>query len=579
MKELIKILKTFYQFETKKKGWFGAFMAINITAAVVSGVYPYFYKIFIDEIPNLNYERLLTILISFVVIRYAGLLLSSFSHHVGDVVLLPATVDARVKILKHIQNLDFAFHANKSTGSLISAMKRGDGAFFALHHAINFRILRVIIGFFVMMYFFSSLDLRIAGLVLLALLVNLLITKFIVGYNIKTRKDFNKKEDNISAVILDNIINFETVKLFAKESWEISRLRKTFVPWLKSFWRYIWSFRILDLSVGTLVELSIFVILLFTLKLSVNKELSVGDFALILGFVNSFFPRFFDLVWGFRDIAKNYADIQKYFGILDYDIEVKDPEKPVIIDGVRGEIEYKKVSFTYDDEFDNAIKNINLHIRQDQSVALIGRSGSGKTTLVKLLLRFYDVQKGAITIDGVDIKDLNKSTLRSFIGVVPQEPIMFNNTIEFNIGYGSASSNKKELIAAAKIANLHKFVESLPRKYKTNVGERGIKLSGGQKQRLAIARMILSDPEIVIFDEATSQLDSENEKMIQDAFWKATKNKTTIIIAHRLSTAMRADKIIVLEGGKIVEEGSHKSLLNNKDSLYKYLWDLQTAQI
>ena len=224
---------------------------------------------------------------------------------------------------------------------------------------------------------------------------------------------------------------------------------------------------------------------------------------------------------------------------------------------------------------ESAQKNINLKIRQGQSIALVGRSGSGKTTLIRLLMRFYDLDKGRILLDGVEIKNLTKSHLRSFIGVVPQEPVLFDNTVAYNISYGKNGATKSEVAAASKIANLNKFIETLPKKYKTHVGERGIKLSGGQKQRLAIARMILSDPEIIIFDEATSQLDSENEKLIQQALWRVAKDKTTIIIAHSLSTAMRADKIIVMENGRIIEKGSHKALLAKKKGLYRHFWQLQ----
>jgi ABC-type multidrug transport system fused ATPase/permease subunit len=332
---------------------------------------------------------------------------------------------------------------------------------------------------------------------------------------------------------------------------------------------------VIDISIGTLINICVFLILYISIGLSRAGQLGVGDFVLVLGFVSSFYPRLFDLVWGFREVGKNYADVERYFGLLNFKVKVKDPKSPKNLDKVAGEIDYDGVSFTYEGSKKQALRNVNLKIRQGQSVALVGRSGSGKTTLVKLLMRFYDLDSGRIRIDGVDISELSKSNLRSFIGVVPQEPVLFNNTIGYNICYGKEKVTKKEMVAAAKIANLHKFIVSLPKKYKTNVGERGIKLSGGQKQRLAIARMILSDPEIIVFDEATSQLDSENEKLIQSSLWKAAKNKTTIIIAHRLSTAMRADKIIVMERGEIVERGSHNEFLMKGDSLYKHFWDLQ----
>jgi len=219
---------------------------------------------------------------------------------------------------------------------------------------------------------------------------------------------------------------------------------------------------------------------------------------------------------------------------------------------------------------------MNLNIKKGESVALVGRSGAGKTTVIKLLMRFYDPYKGKILIDGININKFTKSQLRNFMGIVPQEPILFNNTISYNIGYPNNNSSFKEIEAASKLAHIDSFIKSLPNGYNTLVGERGVKLSGGQKQRLAIARMIVSNPDIIIFDEATSQLDSESEKYIQDSFWKVSEGKTTIIIAHRLSTAMRADRIIVLDQGKIVEEGSHTTLLNKKDSLYKKFWNLQT---
>jgi ABC-type multidrug transport system fused ATPase/permease subunit len=274
-------------------------------------------------------------------------------------------------------------------------------------------------------------------------------------------------------------------------------------------------------------------------------------------------------------VAKDYADIEKYFQLLDFQIEVKDPEKPVYLKNISGEITFRNIRFAYKNRSKETINGISLKIAPGEAVALVGRSGSGKTTLVKLLMRFYDLGSGQILLDGTDITRLTKKHLRSFIGVVPQEPILFNNTIKYNIKYGNPKATAAEIRQASKIANIDSFIQELPKKYDTEVGERGVKLSGGQKQRLAIARMILSNPSIVIFDEATSQLDSEAEKLIQDAFWKARRGKTTIIIAHRLSTIMKADRIVVLEKGKVVETGTHESLLKKKNSLYSKFWNLQ----
>ena len=407
------------------------------------------------------------------------------------------------------------------------------------------------------------------------MLISSIAVFYLVKLNVKRRSEFNEEEDKLSGHIVDNMLGFETVKLFSKENWEYKKLLERFVPWTKAIRRFFITFRIIDVVLGIIVNASLGVILLIALDLAVKQQITIGDFVLITGFLASFLSTLWDLVFGLRDIAKNYTDIEKYFKILDYSIQVEDPENPIKKESVKGEIEFKNVHFSYEKRIKGAARGINLKIRQGQSVALVGRSGSGKTTLIRLLMRFFDVNKGEITLDGINISKFSKSDLRSFMGIVPQEPVLFNNTIGYNIGYGKNKASQKEIEAASKLANIADFIKTLPKKYKTKVGERGIKLSGGQKQRVAIARMILSDPEIVIFDEATSQLDSESEKLIQEAFWKASKNKTTIIIAHRLSTIMKAEKIVVLDNGKIVETGTHLELLNEKESLYKHLWDLQ----
>ncbi|MGB9637446.1 MAG: ABC transporter ATP-binding protein, partial [Microgenomates group bacterium] len=304
-------------------------------------------------------------------------------------------------------------------------------------------------------------------------------------------------------------------------------------------------------------------------------QISIGDFVMIASFMTGFYYVFFELLWRLRNIARYYVDIKNYFSILDEEIMVKDPEKPEKITEVKGNIDFHHVSFNYGDFRSSVLKDINLSIKAGESVAFVGRSGAGKTTLIKLLLRFYDVSEGEILLDGVNIKNLPKGQLRSYIGIVPQEPILFNNTIGYNIAYGSEKPTQKEIEEATKMANLHEFIEGLPEKYETPVGERGIKLSGGQKQRLAIARMLLSNPKIIVFDEATSNLDSESEKLIQEALWKVAQGRTVLIIAHRFSTVRKADKIVVLEDGKIVQVGSHKELIADSNGLYHYLWNLQ----
>lgn len=572
---MLKILRTFYVFFFKKKFWSVIFILLIITSPAIESLSPYFFKLIVDAIPTFDEGLISRILVTYLLFRISALVIDVLKMHVGDILGVDAGASAMSTIFSHIHKLDFAYHTTKSSGSLISAFKRGDGAFWNLYFSIHFRVVNVLVRFIVLLYFFKNLDFRIFLMIIATFVLTSIITWVFVKQNVKARRRVNEFEDDISGVVVDNMINFETVKLFAKEEWEQNRLSHIQSAWKKAVWKYVLTFRGFDLAMGIVINGSMFFILLYALQMTVNKSFSIGDFVLVAGFLQSFFPQLFELVWGFRDIAKSYADIQKYFGLLDNQIKIVDPEVSLKPKNIKGEIEYINVSFAYDKNKNKALRNINLRIRQGQSVALVGRSGAGKTSFIKLVLRFFDPDEGVIKIDGVNIKKFTKSDLRGLFGVVPQEPVLFNNSVLYNIKYGRPNAVKKEIEAASKIANIHDFINTLPEKYETQVGERGIKLSGGQKQRLAIARMILSDPKIIIFDEATSQLDSESEKLIQEAFWKASYGKTVIIIAHRLSTIQKADKIIVLEKGRIVEEGSHKDLINRDNSLYSHFWELQ----
>ncbi len=572
---MFKDLKVFYSFVLKKKLVFTGFILLIIISNVLFSLNPYFYKLFVEAIPSLDSNNLMRILILFILVRITAVVLDLLVGFVGDLLCFEAAIDARSKIFKKVQDLDFAFHADKSTGSLISAFKRGDSAFFSFFHDIHYRMFTVLISFSVMIYFFSKLNLIIVSMLVVSLLLTIIATRFLIANNVNKKRTFNDEEDIVSGIITDNLINFETVKLFAKENWEGNRLKISFIPWLKSLWGYGNSFRLIDATMGTIVNTSMFLVLYITLNQTIDLKLSIGDFVLITGFLSNFYPKLWDLVWSTRDIAKNYADIEKYFELLDFDIEVKDPINPIDLKHSKGQIILKKVSHSYKGGTKNAIRNMSLQIQPGESIAFVGRSGSGKTTITKLLMRFFDPTKGQVLIDGIDIKNLNKSTLRSLFGVVPQEAVLFNNTIGYNIAYGADKYSLKVVKRSAELANISEFIESLPLKYETNVGERGIKLSGGQKQRLAIARMIMSNPDIIIFDEATSHLDSESERLIQDAFWNYAKGKTTIVIAHRLSTISKADRIVVMDRGQITEIGKHQELLKNEKGIYFKLWNIQ----
>ena len=572
---MLKVFKRFYQFLFNYKKTFIAFFFVLLVAIVLTNLTPYIYKLLIDAISSKDYQLFLNLIFIFIAIKLGGGLLNVLSVYLGDRVLLPAARDARIAIFRYIQDLDFAFHVNKSTGALISVFKRGNGAFFDLFHHLNIHIFRIVISLLVTLFFFNRIAPSIALLMLFVFIGNVFVSWRLIEFNIKKRNIFNKSEDKISGIITDNLINYETVKFFAQEEKEEKRLRAEFNPWLEKLWVYANSFRLMDIVITILSNIGTLAVFWIAAQKLIAGQITSGDFIMIATFTTTFYAHCFELLYNLRQTAKGYTDIHSYFSILDKDILIKDPETPLKIKEIKGKIELKGVSFDYPKGKSGVLNNVSLCIEPGHSAAFVGRSGVGKTTIIRLLLRFYDVTKGKILIDGVDIRNLTKSNLRSILGIVPQEPILFNNTIGFNIAYGSTGAKMENIIEASKLANLYDFIEELPLKYKTYVGERGVKLSGGQKQRLAIARMILSNPKIIIFDEATSSLDSESETLIQEALWKIAQNRTVIIIAHRLSTVRRADNIIVLDKGTIVESGKHEELIKRK-GLYSYLWELQS---
>ncbi len=573
---MAKTFKKYYQFIFRYRGAFAVFIAVAVFSGAVNNIIPYLYKLLIDSITEKNYSTLMGIVSIFIGAKFADNILDNLSYYLSDRVFIPTSQDIRRTVFKHIQKLDFAYHTNKSTGSLISAFKRGDNAFWNLSHNLHREVLYVLVGLAITLFFLGRVDPVFIILLLVTFVGNSFIGWKLLKHNMGTREAMNKVEDDVSAVITDNLINYETVKYFAQEEKEAQRLDIHLKDLIKKIWSFSISFRIIGLTVGGLSNLGALVILWLAVEKLIAGDISAGDFIMVIAFIQSFYFQFFGLLYSFRNIAKSYIDIDRYLSILDEEIIVKDPNNPVEIKSLRGEINFDNVSFSYPDGKGRVLKDINLKILPGESIAFVGRSGVGKTTLIKLLLRFFDVTQGKITIDGVNIKNVTKSNLRSYIGVVPQEPILFNNTIGFNIAYGHTNPTEKEISAAVKMANLDKFINGLPEKYETQVGERGIKLSGGQKQRLAIARMILSDPKIIIFDEATSNLDSESERLIQNSLWKIAKDKTVLIIAHRFSTIMKAEKIVVMNYGEITETGSHRKLTADKKGIYYHLWRLQT---
>lgn len=567
------VVMRFYQFLGKYKRRLTVFLLVATISVILETIRPYWLKMILDSAGGGKQGEAIRFLVFFGISTVGANWVSALSYYLGDRVIIPLSKDIRETIFQKVMELDFAYHVDKNTGSLISAFRRGDGAVFSIFQSLFRELFRVLIALVVTLIFLFAVSAPMAWALLILFFGNLLLIWRLIDSNLKYRRAFNKSDDEIAGIIADTMINYETVKFFAAEGRERRRLADQFKDWLSKFWDFSNSFRIMEVSVGTTSGLGMILILYMAIT-QLGKTFSLGDLVMVAGFITGFYYQFFNLFFQIRDVAKNVSDMERYFGILDNEIRVKDPKRPAKIRAAKGKIEFKGVGFVYPKTQEKILDDINLIIKPGQKVAFVGRSGAGKTTLVKLLLRFYDPSQGIIKVDGVDIRKMKKSTLREKLSVVPQEPIMFNNTIKYNLAYGKENATMEEIETAADRANILEFIVKLPLAWETQVGERGIKLSGGQKQRLAIARCLLADPKILVFDEATSNLDSESERKIQGALEEVSKERTVIIIAHRFSTIRGADKIVVLSNGTIVETGKHQQLIEKK-GLYYMLWTLQ----
>jgi len=550
------------------------FLVFNILSVVLESMRPWIMKMILDSAVATDQSKVYLFLGILGIVVIGGNIVNALALYLSDKIKIPISRQIREVVFKKVLDLDFAYHVDKNTGALISAFKRGDGAVDSIFTAVFQEISWTIIYVGIALWFLFRTDLYIGTALLLLFIINLGLIIWLIRRNLAKRVAYNKSEDEISGIITDTMINYDTVKYFAAEKKEEKRLDNKFNEWSKNVWDYSNTFRLMDISVGT-VSATGMLIMLYIAVSKLNHGLTLGDMIMVSGFVTSIHFQFFHLFSQIREIAKHAVDMETYFAILDNETTVKEVTRPKKIVDAKGKIEFKNIGFVYPKNKQKVLGEINLVIKAGTKVAFVGRSGAGKTTLVKLLLRFYDPSCGQILIDGVDIKKIKKSELRSLLSVVPQEPVLFNNSIKFNLAYGKENATMAEIEKVSAQANILEFIEKLPKGWETEVGERGIKLSGGQKQRLAIARALLTDPKILVFDEATSNLDSESEKLIQEALEVVSKTRTVIIVAHRFSTVRDANNIAVLAGGTIVEQGTHQKLVDKK-GVYEKLWTLQT---
>lgn len=575
MKELRGITNYYLKLALAKRLRFFGFLLFVAVAAIAWRSSQFAVAGIVDNSITGNVDAVVVALVTLLGIRVLATFLGAIKDTIGSWILADIMAQNRLQYLRQIQHLDYSFHANKSTGSLISAGKRGDGAIASAFIEINDSTFMVVVEMIFTVVALSFATPVIAAIFAVTFVSAILISLQFLLQNVRARKEANRYEDVASGILTDNLLAFETVKTFAQEDWEHSRYATAIDSWKGYAIRYMMTFRRIDIALHLTATVGMGAAILVGLQQLQEGSLTPGGLTVAVTLLFTVTESLVRLVYRFREIMKNYTDFQRLYEIMQLKTTVSDPALPKMIEEPQGELRFTDVSFGYGHS-QEALRNVNLAIPAGQTVAFVGRSGAGKTTLTKLLMRFYDVDRGSITIDGVDIRDLSQRQLRKLIGLVPQDPVMFNETLRFNLKYARPEADDAEVLAAAAKAQLTELIAQLPLGLDTVIGERGIKLSGGQRQRLAIARVLLENPAIVIFDEATSQLDSENEMLVQKAFAELTAQKTTIVIAHRLSTIRRAQQIVVFENGIIVETGTHDSL-THKAGIYAHLWELQAS--
>lgn len=508
--------------------------------------------------------------------------LESLTFFIKGLMFTKLLGDVYSQSFAHVLDLDFGYHINKQTGKLITILSKADEVILTFSWGLEWEVFDSLASLLVPTVILFTIS-PVIGLIFIC--ISILFLPFnlkALKYNIRKRNIMRSKSYLVQNEIVDSIGNFETVKSFGKEDTTVGVFLGILEEYKAGVFAYQNTFRLLDI-ITRLYGISIFVAGTGYAAWQFQKgELTLGFLVVVITYLLRLSEQSFGLLYRIRNVIKQYTYAEDYFGLMDEDVLIKPPQNPISIEAPEGEVRFENVVFKYNDNGKRVVSGLNLAIKARDSIALVGPSGGGKTTLIKLLLRYYDVDNGRILIDGVDVRDLSNDQLRELIGIVPQEPVLFNRSLFFNVAYGldlelkGTEEGIKLVEQACRRAQIHDFITSLPEGYETLVGERGLKLSGGQKQRVAIARVLLKDPRIVVFDEATSMLDSESEQAIQKAFRELSRDKTTIVIAHRLSTIVQSDKIFVIEGGKVIEEGTHSELLSN-GGLYKSLWDIQSG--
>ncbi|HRD87035.1 MAG: ABC transporter ATP-binding protein/permease [Candidatus Accumulibacter sp.] len=538
--------------------------------------------VFKEVIDDLGGTQQLLVLPALLLLLYGALRFSaSLFAELREILFARVTQRAvrriALDVFRHLHELSLRFHLERQTGGVSRDIERGSRSISSLISYTLYSILPTLVEIsIVLTILLLRYDVALALITVASLSAYVMFTVTVSNWRITLRRKLNEADSAATTRAIDSLLNYETVKYFNNEDYEAKRYDQQMQLWEDAATRSQVSLSWLNLGQQGIIALGVTAMMWRAASGVVDGSMTIGDLVLVNAFLIQLYMPLNFLGVVYREIRQALADIERMFDLLAVNREVADSPNAVNLDAGAVAVRFAAVDFAYDANR-QILYGVDFSLPAGRTVAVVGESGSGKSTLARLLYRFYDVGGGAILVNAMDLRQLTQASLRAAIGIVPQDTVLFNDSIYYNIQYGNPHANREQVLAAAAAAQLTSFIEQLPRGYETRVGERGLKLSGGEKQRVAIARALLKNPSVLIFDEATSALDSKTEKAIQASLDSAARGRTTLVIAHRLSTIMNADEILVMDSGRIVERGTHQQLLDAAGA-YAHMWTLQQLE-
>jgi ATP-binding cassette subfamily B protein len=581
---IVRILKLLWRPEMSKwRPVMGVAITLTLAAAILEVVSPIVLGNAINRVAGEEGLQAASLPVAIAWIAFAiGLRFLAAALPQGrDILFSPVSQDAQriacVDAFGHAQSLSLGFHQTRRSGALNRVIERGASAIDYLIRFLAFNIgptfVRLALASFALGI---AYDYRLSLIAVVTIILYVIATVIITEWRVRQRRRMNIADTELRAVSIDTLTNFETVKAFAAETRETGRYDTAMSRYNKRYVEAVRSMYLLNMVQAFIMNGGLLAVLALSALNYSQGTMQIGDLTAVMLVLLSLYAPLNILGWAWREIKQGAVDLEKLHGLLSMTPEVRDAPDAIELRKPDGRVEFDQVSFTHDART-AGIADVSFGVEPGKKIAFVGTSGAGKSTLLKLLFRFYDVKDGAVRVDGRDVRSLTQTSLRNALGLVPQDVVLFNDTIRANIAYARPDATMSELNDAARRAQLLDFIEALPDGWETPVGERGLKLSGGEKQRVGIARVILADPAILVLDEATSALDSATEAAVQDALDEASRGRTTLMVAHRLSTVQNADEIVVLEQGRVVERGTHAKLLRS-DGKYAQMWARQVAR-